>query len=166
MTPQTISSLAAALAAGQYPDWSGLPPGVTLDPADAQPAALGERGLPAVLVHLDDPAPGCSARAWTDPDTGRVVLLEVAWTAAPPEWPAGLGEPDRREDVIDGLVAVAGGEWVYAGRGLAVVTSPDGRHVRHAFGFAPTSVDAYARDLRVGLAVTRRPPTTHGGAGR
>lgn len=187
MTRRQLEELIATLAAARFTDWHGLPaegPGglpaedrgglpaedrgglpaeLGLEAADLMPCGIGADDLDAALAHLPDLRPGCSARGWIR--AGRFVLLEVAWSRDAPAWPAALGEPDERLDVVDGTVGIAAGEWVYAGRGLSVVTSPDSRHVRHAFGFTPTTAQRYTRDLRVRLATTRRPAGAIGGWG-
>ena len=110
----------------------------------------------ADLVLLDDPADGCSARAWLR--NGEVVLLEVASRTTAPAWLVdGLESPETRDDVVDGLVVVPSGEWVYPQRGLSVVTNQDGTAARHLFGFVSTTLDAYRRLLRPDLATVRRP---------
>lgn len=158
MSSSDVQSLLAPLATARFTQWAGLPAGLRLTASDGEPVSLGDLAADAALTHLPDPRPGCAARAWTR--DGQLVLVEVAWSRNAPAWPTGptsLGAPDRRDDVMDGLVGITAGEWVYASRGLAIVTSPDGHHVRHAFGFTPTTTQRYARELRVALATTRHP---------
>jgi hypothetical protein len=157
MTDPDVLAIVARLAAAQLADWPGLPSGwraVSVD--DALDVVLGSDRVDADLVLLDDPADGCSARAWLR--NGEVVLLEVAWRTTAPAWPVdGLESPETRDDVVDGLVVVPSGEWVYPQRGLSVVTNQDGTSARHLFGFVPTTLDVYRRLLRPDLATVRRP---------
>jgi hypothetical protein len=157
MTDTDVLALVAQLAAARLTGWRGLPSGLRgVAVGDARDVVLGSDRVGADLVLLDDPADGCSARAWLR--DGEVVLLEVSWRTAAPAWPAdGLESPEARADVQDGLVVVEAGELVYPRRGLSVVTNQDGTAARHLFGFVPTTLATYWRELRPDLATVRRP---------
>lgn len=89
---------------------------------------MPDRSL-AELLHFDDPRPGASARAWLR--DGHVVLLDVAWrSGAPLDALAGLGEPEERRDMVDGLVPLEGGEWLFPRRGLVDVVDAENRPPR------------------------------------
>ena len=81
--------------------------------------------------------------------------LEAARQAVAPGADRDLG--NRTCADVDGLVVVAGGEWVDRQRGLSVVTNQDGTSARHLFGFVPTTLDASRCLLRPDLATVRRP---------
>jgi len=157
MSDTDVLAMVTQLAAARLTGWQGLPGGLRGVPRDdALDVVLGSDRVGAELVLLDDPGAGCSARAWLR--NGEVVLVEVSWRAAAPAWPAdGLEPPEARHDIQDGLVVVNAGERVYPGRGLCVVTNQDGTLARHFFGFVPTTLEAYARELRPDLGTVRRP---------
>lgn len=156
----TFADVMAKLARADVAGWRGLPDGLDwrahIDAGDAPAgAALGDASEPADMIHVADATTGRSARAWLRDDSVILIDVPMAPDVAGPAVPNALGMPDRRLDVIYGLLPIPQGEWVYAARGLALVVHV-GR-IRHAIGFAPSNPDDYARRLRVPLAVTRRP---------
>lgn len=58
-----------------------------------------------------------------------------------------LGEPQARLDLVFGTGVIAGGEWVYAKRGLTVAVSPERGWITSASGYPPCSMDVYLRCL-------------------
>ncbi|MDX6317925.1 MAG: hypothetical protein QOD35_1325 [Nocardioidaceae bacterium] len=157
MTGADLAAVVAALAAAGPVDWSGLPAGLRGAPDDETfEVVLGAERDEADLLQLPDVADGCAARAWLR--GGVVVLVEITWRTGAPAWPPDSGEgPEARDDVVDGLVVVEAGEWIYPQRGLAVVTNQDATAARRMFGFAPTTLDVYRRLLRPDLSTVRRP---------
>jgi hypothetical protein len=163
MAEPFLAKVAEQLSSLRVSGWAGTPSGLEAGPLEDPPAlvTLGTAREEAELVNLVDPLPGASARAWLR--NGRVVLVEVSWRRRPPlDALADLGEPDERGDVDAGLDHLVGGEWLFPGRGLTAVVDPEGGHIRHLLGFAPTTAERYRRMLRPDLATRRRPPqATH-----
>ena len=160
MTPNAgtiLADVVTRLATLDVQSWRGLPTDLAWRGADDEAAAsmLGDEFEPADVVSLGTSAPASGARAWVR--DGRVVLVDVALDAAGDASPPSdaLGEPERRLDVTYGLRHLPSGEWVYPGRGLALVVE-HGR-VRHVMGFATCDEDEYENRLRVRFATTRRP---------
>jgi hypothetical protein len=164
MTGADLAAVVAALASAGPVGWSGLPAGLRAAPDDETfEVMLGSEREEADLVQLPDVAEGCGARAWLR--GGVAVLVEIAWRTGAPAWPLVGGErPEARDDVVDGLVLVEGGEWIYPRRGLAVVTNQDATAARRLFGFVPTTLDVYRRLLRPDLSTVRRPAVRMTGA--
>jgi hypothetical protein len=166
MTRADLAAVVAALAEAGPVGWSGLPAGLRAAPDDETfEVVLGSEREEADLLQLPDVAEGCAARAWLR--GGVVVLVEIAWRTGPPAWPPDSRDrPEARDDVVDGLVVVEAGEWIYPQHGLAVVTNQDATAARRLFGFAPTTLDVYRRLLRPDLSTVRRPAVrTTGGDG-
>jgi hypothetical protein len=142
----------------EFADWHGLPPDAFTVPDDVSAWAqrpLGDLFEPARFRLLDLEGyyrPRISVR------DGAVVLFD----GAQPELDFvalanALGEPEAREDCTVGTLDVAGGEWIYAGRGLTLFVNSEPDRVLHIALYAPVSVDAYADRLRPHLAKTLRP---------
>jgi hypothetical protein len=157
MTRADLAAVVAALAEAGPVGWSGLPAGLRAAPDDETfEVVLGSEREEADLLQLPDVADGCAGRAWLR--AGVVVLVEIAWRTGAPAWPPDSRErPEARDDVVDGLVVVEAGEWIYPQRGLAVVTNQDATAARRLLGFAPTTLDVYRRLLRPDLSTVRRP---------
>ncbi|MBK5248038.1 MAG: hypothetical protein JJE50_01190 [Actinomycetales bacterium] len=156
MREVSLDDVAEQLAGLRLSDWHGLPRALEGGDLEDPPAlvTLGADDEEAELVHLDDPRARVSARAWLR--DGLTVLIEVTWRGGPDaEVLEVLGKPDERDDVVDGLVRLEGGEWIFAGRGLAAVVRA-GR-VHSAVGFVPTTAAAYRRSLRPERQTSRRP---------
>jgi hypothetical protein len=164
MTGTDLAAVVDALASAGPVGWSGLPAGLRAAPDDETfEVVLGSEREEADLLQLPDVADGCAARAWLR--GGVVVLVEIAWRTGAPAWPPdSAGEPEAQDDVVDGLVVVKAGEWIYPQRGLAVVTNQDATAARRLFGFAPTTLDVYRRLLRPDLSTVRRPVVRMTGA--
>ena len=159
MAESSLAEVAEQLSSLRVSGWTGTPSGLEAGPLEDPPAlvTLGTAHEEAELVNLVDPLPGAAARAWLR--GGRVVLVEVSWRSRPPlDALASMGQPDERGDVDAGLDHLAGGEWLFPGRGLAAVVDPEGGHIRHLLGFASTTAERYRRTLRPDLATRRRPP--------
>ena len=60
-------------------------------------------------------------------------------------------------DVIDGLVTLPHGLWIYPARGLAALVETSARRIRRLLGFVPTDADTYGRELQPDFATRRRP---------
>lgn len=58
-----------------------------------------------------------------------------------------LGDPDDRLDLVFGVQSIAGGEWVYASRGLSVAVVPDTGVIVDVAAYQPSSVDTFQRWL-------------------
>jgi hypothetical protein len=157
MTGTDLAAVVDALASAGPVGWSGLPAGLRAAPDDETfEVVLGSEREEADLLQLPDAADGCAARAWLR--GGVVVLVEISRsTGAAARPPDGGERPEARDDVVDGLVLVRAGEWIYPQRGLAVVTNQDGSAARRLFGFVPTTLDVYRRLLRPDLSTVRRP---------
>lgn len=137
-------------------DWNGLPPGCRLADLEtfcqpvAAPAldlALGDKREPATARRYHC-ATGRSLRAWSR--DGGLVQLDIDGPL--PLDPTPLGEPEARLTARIGFATYAGGEWVFARRGLAVGVSPDPGVVLYAAVFVPTSVDSYRERIRIDRA--------------
>jgi len=59
-----------------------------------------------------------------------------------------LGEPDAELDLPFGPLSIAGGERVYAARGLTVCVNPRSGVLLAVRGYPPTTPDEYRRRLR------------------
>jgi hypothetical protein len=76
------------------------------------------------------------------------VIRAEYWTVDPAEGAATLdrlGEPAARQDLVWRHQVIAGGEWVYADRGLAFGVLSQTMAIVTAAGFAPCSVENYSR---------------------
>jgi hypothetical protein len=166
MADPPLAAAARLLAARQLADWAGLP--ARLRATDAAESAgavtLGSDRVDAELLHLDDPADGAWARAWRR--DGYVVLVQVSWRAKPVLGQLrALGAPDEVADAADGLITLEAGEWLFPRRGLTALVSPEGGHIRHLFGYVPTTAGTYRRELRPDLSERRRPTRSSPGSG-
>jgi hypothetical protein len=91
---------------------------------------------------------------------GAVVLLDapdVDLSDRPPGLPDMPGEPDARLDTYLGMSRIAGGEWVYARRGLTLCIIPESGVLFRLLAFAPTDLETYSRRLRLDLKVKLLP---------
>ena len=148
-------ALSRLLDAADVSGWTGLP-------ADAAEALGVVGGTPSTFDGLLGDPPAVTSwvplstrrftdglRAWVR--EGRVVLIEGVMPVdgdggllAIPE----LGEPDAEFDHVFGPLTIAGGERVYATRGLAVCVNPKSGVLLAVRGYAPTTPEDYRRHLR------------------
>lgn len=171
----SLSELLSRMAAVQLADWHGLPGNLHL--GDARPwldadevpvsLTLGEDDVAARMLHLADPAPGAATRAWlhgdrdragdVDGDRETIVMVDMAVKGNHPATPSSLpGQPDARLDTRYGLRNLAGGEWVFADRGLALIVNVSNNAILHVIAFTPTTVADYVRTLRPSFETRRR----------
>ena len=150
-TPSVSCSAAmTALLNGDWATFAGLPAECSLGslvaefgPAQTLDATtrLGEDGTLVTRSSL--------ARApitvWHDGD--RVVLCECDLLSAPLPAPAFDAATMVRRDVEWGVGTLAGGEWIAAARGLALIVTPLGT-VTASLGFAPTTLEHYLATLQ------------------
>ena len=152
----TCSAAVMALLNGDWAAFAGLPaecslsslvaqfgPAQTLDPT----TRLGAEGTLVTRSSLAN-AP---ITAWHDGD--RVVLIECDLLSAPLPAPVFDAETMVRRDVEWGVGVLAGGEWVAAARGLALIVTPLGT-VTASLGFAPTTLEHYLATLKPRRGVT------------
>jgi hypothetical protein len=166
---------AAALkrfARRQFSHWQGLAANCTrvdletLFPREDEwvgVGALGEREYSYVWLPVG--AYENPVRAWLDRE--RVVLLEVEEPALSSSRSllSKLGEPDARLDAFRYTVPVSAGEWVFAARGLTLFVYPPDNYIYHLAVYSPCDLEAYSRELRPDLKVTRLPLGHRGGEG-
>jgi hypothetical protein len=133
--------------------FDGLPADLTLDqlatvlPVDREVVGrgfLGRERRYASWAGAESRGYSGGVRVWHE--DGRVLVLEGRdpVDAAAPD----LGEPDALLDAMLGRVRLAGGERVYARRGLALRVNPENGLLLGALAFAPTDAEAYAERLR------------------
>lgn len=148
-------------AAADLARWPGLPPGLrlpTLDGAVGE-GALGEERRPAGWVAAESEVWEGGLRVWHD---GPFVLAlegsDPGDGAGAPLAAPDLGPPEAVLDTYLGRLPLAGGELVYASRGLALRVNPENGLLLGAVGFLPTTVDEYRARLRPNVAPPRRVP--------
>lgn len=151
-------TLEAALRAFAHRDlahFEGLPEGTTLEAAaaalGANPAVfgrwfLGDDQHEAFYCPADVEGYEGGVRIWFH--DGVVLKIQGEWPRIDPGALAGLGDPDDRFDYRLDTLVVAGGEWVFAGRGLAVRITSTGDRVVTLSAFAPTTPARYRSALR------------------
>lgn len=149
--------LLADFAAARVDTWTGLPAGTGLDTVaalhpDPQADGRARAGQPPIWrtwLACDSAVYQEGLRVWVDGDD--VVLIEG-------NYPVGthgellhapdLGPPDITLDTVLGRLVLAGGERIYAARGLALRVNPANEVLLGVRGFAPTSVSDYRGRLR------------------
>jgi hypothetical protein len=154
----TCDAARKAIESRQLRGWTGLPAGcapaallgVPLDTTWGQRRlGSGHGPVQSRLLELEGYyRPMASVR------DGAVVMfdamnpdLDGGWAALA----ADLGAPEATHDWVYGTVPMAGGERIYAKRGITVYINRDGDDILHVALYAPTTPDAYARDLRPDL---------------
>lgn len=88
-----------------------------------------------------------AVRLYTSRGLLAVIRAEY-WAVDPAEIAAtldDLGEPAERQDLVWRYQVIAGGEWVYADRGLAFGVLPETGAIVTAAGFTPCSARVYSR---------------------
>lgn len=125
-------------------------------PAELDGAALANLGERKALVWpVDD-----DTRVWAAPDGSAVWMVSVArpaWAGTPAQVRAQLGEPVLRADTALGSVALPGGLWVYADRGVAVHADEEDERVVRVDVFAPVDAGDFARLFATSARERRRP---------
>jgi hypothetical protein len=156
-----MSDLQHAFAAFEAADavaWPGLPADVRIedlravaacDPDDLRPGEAGDPPAPRRWIPLDSGSYAGGLRAWVAGD--RVLALEgIHPLDGAGEFRAAvdLGPPEARLESLLGPLHLAGGELVYARRGLAVRVNPENGLLLGLVGFVPTTVADYCARIR------------------
>lgn len=163
MTAMTCDSARGAIEARRFVGWRGLPAGcrpeqlagVAFDD-DWGVRALGEARAPARMRLLD--VAGYYRPLVTVRDGAVVMIdgmnpqLDGGWAALE----ADLGAPEASRDFVFGTTPMAGGERIYASRGITVFVNPDNQLVVHVALYAPTTVTDYLARLRPDLTKSPR----------
>jgi hypothetical protein len=159
------SEAIARLRDGDLTAWHGLPAGT--QPADLEPAldapgdapAMAGIGLRKALVRFGELAGTDSdAEVWVSPDSSEVWLVAIGdppFAASPQDVLAQLGQPALRLDSALGTVQLAGSEWVYPERGLAVFADEEDERVWRVALFTPSRPEEYEDRYRVRLGRRR-----------
>ena len=154
-----------AFAARDFREWAGLPRACSLGdlekiappPDDWRGAAfLGETQASYAMLTLDGYAR--PVRVYLQGDRG--LMLEAQFPQVAPDTAsllAALGEPEAKLDSHLGTLRLAGSEWVYPGRGLTLFVNPANGVLLRLAAYAPTTLQAYERELRVDHEVHRLP---------
>ena len=148
--------------------WRGLPPGCAPDelaPAirDLDPSpAMADLGLRKAFHRTGAlGASGAPVQVWTTTDEAEVLMLAFEPAAFLPTGAAALerlGEPEQRLDNARGGARLAGSEWAYPARGLAVFVDPDTDEAWRAALFRACTPEEYEEEFRVHLLERRMPP--------
>jgi len=88
-----------------------------------------------------------------------VVMFEAGMPELADDLPtllASLGPPDEVADFVFRDVTMAGGEHVFARRGVTLFVNPENQRVLHVALYSPTTVAAYRDRLRLDLSSRRR----------
>jgi hypothetical protein len=72
-----------------------------------------------------------------------------------------LGDPPDRLDLVFGMGFIAGGERVYATRGLMLGAIPDTGLIANVAGYPPCTLDVYRRRYRDAEPAREFPPSRH-----
>jgi hypothetical protein len=148
--------------------WRGLPPACAaqaLAPAlrDLDPSpAMADLGLRKAFHRTGRlAASGAPVQVWTTTDETEVLLLAfepAAFLATGAAALERLGEPELRLGNARGGARLAGSEWVYPGRGLAVFVDPDTDEAWRTTLFRACTPADYEEEFRVRLLERRLPP--------
>lgn len=165
MTLSSCKDLLERLAAGHF-DGNGLPVGCTVAEASAGLAALassadatGQMGEAQVGVHWRVARSGVAGEAlrlWHDGDL--VLAIEIVKPRPAEGWEklrGELGAPEAKLEHWKDVNRIDDGQWVYAGRGLAIFTSLAEERLDRVVVFAPTTVADYRARLALGLQPPR-----------
>lgn len=153
----------AAIEARRFAGWTGLPAGCTPDALFGVPLddTWGQLPLGASLAPTRSrllELPGFY-RPIARVRDGAVVMFEAALPELADDLPtllAGLGPPDEVADFVYRDVAMAGGEHVFAGRGVTLFVNRENQRVLHLALYRPTTLATYRDQLRLDLSTTRR----------
>ena len=139
-----------ALLGGDWAAWTGLP-------ADCSVAALEAEFGPARVLEpvasIGDDGTSCARSTLSDApitfwhDGERVLLVEADLLSNPLPAPPFDARTMQRRDAPFGVSVLVGGEWIDAGRGLALTVTPAGKVVR-SLGFARLSLERYLSTLQ------------------
>lgn len=149
------AALERFLDAADVSGWTGLPAdaaetlGIAVGATPSFDGLLGEPPTAVSWTPLATRRFSDGLRAWLRDD--RVVVLEGAMPRTDDGGFLGipeLGEPEDELDFEFGPLTIAGGERVYASRGLAVCVNPRSGVLLAVRGYTPTTPDDYLRRLR------------------
>jgi hypothetical protein len=152
-----------AIEARRFAGWTGLPAGcgpdalfgVPLDDTWGQ-LPLGASFEPTRSRLLELPG---FYRPIVRVRDGAVVMFEAGMPELADDLPAllaSLGTPDEVSDFVFRDVTMAGGEHVFARRGVTLFVNPENQRVLHLALYSPTTVAAYRDHLRLDLSARRR----------
>lgn len=162
MTATTCNDARTAITARQFVGWRGLPAGcrpeelvgIAFDDGWGM-RRLGEALEPARMRVLEV---GGYYRPLVTVREGEVVMIDGMNPELAGGWSAleaDLGAPDARRDFVFGSTPMAGGERVYASRGITVFVNPENQFVLYVALYAPTTVSDYLARLRPDLTKGR-----------
>lgn len=158
---------ATHIANRDFVGWRGIPPGCGAaelfgppppDLAARRPRELGDDRVPAMFWMLE-------LVGYYRPVASIVGGEPVLFDAMNPELAGGfaalrddLGAPGGRLDWERGVLAIAGGEWVYPERGITLFVEPGAADTAlHIAVYHPTTLEHYRRMLRPHLGARRMP---------
>jgi hypothetical protein len=142
--------------------WQGLPHCSLADVTGAFDRVGDGVGSGRIGVHRRDyvlvatPAYEEPLRVWLD-EGDDVVALDVEYPPLP-DLAARLGEPEARRDFHWAGLDLAGGELVYASRGITVFVNPENRDVLRVALYPAGSLEDYDGLWRLALPPHRRRP--------
>lgn len=155
MAPMTCDAARHAIETHRFTGWRGLPQHCTPDalfgiPFDDQwgKQPLGSDFAPA-RTHLLEL--GGYYRPMAYVREGHAVMFDAMTPALDGGWPvlaADLGTPEATFDWVFGTTPMAGGEHVYASRGITIFLNPDNNTVVYISVYASTTCAEYAKNLR------------------
>lgn len=155
----TCETARHAIAQRRFLGWRGLPAGC--DPTALVGVGfdetwglrkLGDKFQPARMRLLEWPGyyrPLVSVR------DGVVVMIDGTNPELDGGWAAlaaDLGAPEATRDFVHGTTPMAGGEHIYASRGITVFVNPDNQFVVHVAVYPATTVADYLERLRPSLS--------------
>lgn len=155
------------LVTRRFEDWRGVVPGTTVDDVAAMldvdrswtgGGALGSERRPAGWLAAGAAGYADGLRVWIVDD--HVVLIdarEVELAGSVPSLLAALGAPAATLDSYLGVLEIPRSELVFPDRGLTVYVNPENRALLRLAVYAPTTLDAYVRGLRLDLQQVRLP---------
>lgn len=147
--------------------WDGLAPGTSLadiaavcdvDQGWRGSGVLGEERRPAEWVNAELDGYDEAVRVWLEGDT--VLLMDVESppiAGEPAALLAQLGPPQATLDSYLGTFLLRGSEQVWPRRGLTLYVNPENGLLLRLAVYAPTTLAAYRRSLRLDLEMRRLP---------
>lgn len=162
MTAMTCESARRAIEARQFVGWRGLPVGCRAEELTGVPfddawgmRRLGDQLEPARMRLLEV---GGYYRPLATVRDGAVVMFDgtnPVLDGGLAALDADLGAPEASRDFVYGTTPMAGGERIYATRGITLFVNPENQFVVHVAVYAPTTVADYLARLRPSLTKSR-----------